>query len=185
MAQGLDAVRRARSLMVRGRGAAVGAIGSVRAAVASVGNGSSSRTLRNDAFRLFARRRRMLASCSAAVSPGWCWPSLAAPQPRSTVKFSDAGPPNSHTGQLRLLSATSCRPRALEPTLATTGHRSTADTARRHARGAAICEADVRRTAVPADPRCGSGVSLLEPRTGASDPLPPSGFLGGCLSECA
>jgi hypothetical protein len=69
----------------------------------------------------------------------------------------------------RRRTATSCRPRTLEPTLATTGHRSTADTARRHARGATICEADVRPTAEPADPRRGSSVSLLEPRTGATD----------------
>jgi len=66
--------------------------------------------------------------------------------------------------------ARSSRSRALEPTLATTGHRGIADTAQRPARDAAIREADFRRTAVPADPRCGSSVSLLECRTGASDP---------------
>jgi hypothetical protein len=49
-----------------------------------------------DPQRLFARRRRMLASRSKAVSPGGRRLSLAAPQRRPTVKLSDsllAGPP--------------------------------------------------------------------------------------------
>jgi len=76
--------------------------------------------------------------------------------------------------------ARSGRSRALEPTLAKTGHRGIADTAQRPARDAAIREADVRRTAVPADPRCGSSVSLLECRTGASDPYRSIGSLQSC-----
>jgi len=71
-------------------------------------------------------------------------------------------------------SARSCRSCALEPTLATTGHRGTADTAQRHAGRAEIREADVRRTSVPADRRRGSGVSLVGSPTGATDPKGPA-----------
>ena len=61
------------------------------------------------------------------------------------------GRPKSACGDARVnpVPATSCRARSLEPTLATTGHRGTANTARRYALGAAIREADVRGAVVP------------------------------------
>ena len=69
----------------------------------------------------------------------------------------------------RLNSAKSRHSPAPEPPLATTGHRGTADSAQRHAWGAANREADVRLTAVSVDSRCGSDIGLLKSRTGASD----------------